>query len=100
MNKEELVKKICDKLSIEFENKFFDNQTNIEKHNSTVSIYFLKALCNKYKIAINDETKGELALMISDHLKIGCKKGIRKDIGEADQIAATCLEKIYNKINQ
>jgi len=44
-------------------------------------------------------TKGDLALEVSKHLKINCEKGKGKDIGEADQIASTCLEKIYNKIS-
>ena len=99
MNKEELVKSICSKLSIVFENIFFDNQTNPVIPNDTVSKYFFIALCNKYNISIDDMTKGNLALKVSEHLEIACEKGKGKDIGEADQIASTCLEKIYNKIS-
>jgi len=99
MNKEELVRGICRKLNIEFENNFFDNQTNPEVPNDTVLKYFFIALCNKYEININNMNKGDLALEVSKHLKINCEKGKGKDIGESDQIASTCLEKIYNKIS-
>ena len=99
MNKEELVNGICNKLGIQFEDNFFDNQTNIEKHNDTVSKDFFIALSKEFEIDYSSKTKGELALLISDKLVINCEKGLGKDIGEADQIAKTCLEKIYNKIS-
>ncbi len=98
-NKEYLVKKICKKSNINFQNDFFDNQKNIAKHNDTVSKYFLESLANKYEIiyAIGI-TKGELALEISKYLNANCTKGKGKDIGEADQIAKSYLEKINTKI--
>jgi hypothetical protein len=99
MTKEELVNNICNKLGVQFEDNFFDNQTNTENHNDTVSKDFFIALSEKCEIDYNGETKGELALLISDKLEINCEKGIGKDIGEADQIAKTCLEKIYNGIS-
>ncbi len=97
--KEELVKEICKKLGIEFQSSFFDNQKNIEKHNDTVSKYFLESLADKYVILYTkDITKGELALKVSNHLKAKCIKGKSEDIGEANQIAKSYLEKINIKI--
>ena len=97
--KEELVKEICKKLGIEFQITFFDKQKNIDKHNDTVSKYFLIALADKYVISYEEDiTKGNLALKISEYLKAECTKGKGEDIGEADQIARSYLEKINNKI--
>lgn len=99
-NKENLVKNICNKLNITYQDSFFDNQTSLDNPNDTVSKEFLEAISDKCEISCtNHTTKGDLALKISEHFNANCEKGKGKDIGEADQIAKTYLEKINRKID-